>query len=63
MAENDTFGLDEPVKSLKAAMAGIDHDMELVIVEKGGHNVWTDDLRRRMHAGMDERTAAGHADK
>lgn len=55
VADDDTFGLDEPVKSLRDAMAGINHDMEIVIFEQGGHNTWTDKLRQHIHQGIDER--------
>jgi len=60
VAEDDSYGLDDPAKSLRDAMSGVDHDIEIVIFEEGGHNVWTDELRRQIHQGMDERIAIGH---
>ncbi|MFH2056999.1 MAG: alpha/beta hydrolase-fold protein [bacterium] len=57
VAENDRFGLDDPVKSLQQALAGTNYDLEIVIFDEGGHDVWTDALRQQIHRGMDERIA------
>ena len=60
VADNDSFGLDVPVKSLQQAMAGVNHDMEVVILDEGAHDLWTGELRRRLHQDMDDRIARNH---
>ena len=60
VADNDPFGLDNPVKLLQEAMSDVASDMEIEVASTGGHNVWTGELLRRIHQGMDDRIAENH---
>ena len=54
VADNDPFGLDDPVRLLQEAMTGVDNDLEIEIFEAGEHNLWNKDLRQRIHQSMDD---------
>ena len=58
VADNDPFGLDDPVRLLKEAMAGVNNGPELMIAEGGEHNLWNTDMRQRIHQGIDKLIAA-----
>ena len=60
VADDDPYGLDNPVRLLMQAMADTDNDMEIVIAEAGGHNLWSDEVRQHIHQGMDEHTEVKH---
>jgi len=60
VSDNDPFVLDDAVKSLKQAMADVNNDMEIEVFSSGGHSLWNDELRQRIHRGMDDRIGVNH---
>jgi S-formylglutathione hydrolase FrmB len=60
VADDDTFGLDGSVRSLQEAMAGTEANLDITILPKGGHDIWSRDLRRTIHQQIDEIVTANH---
>jgi len=54
VAENDPYKLCPPVKLLGEALSGFNHDIEINIIPEGGHNLWTTEMKQRIHNEMDE---------
>jgi S-formylglutathione hydrolase FrmB len=54
-AEDDEVGLDEPVKLLRnsANAKKTPIEVDAVIYPSGGHGVWRDEMRERIHSQMD----------
>jgi S-formylglutathione hydrolase FrmB len=60
VAEDDRFGLAGPVRSLQQAMTQLNAGIDINILQKGGHDLWNDGLRRTIHQQMDELVVANH---
>jgi len=48
-AENDDYGLDESGKLLRDRINGLGGSLNLILYSEGGHDVWTDATRSRIH--------------
>jgi S-formylglutathione hydrolase FrmB len=59
-AEDDEVGLDEPVKLLRDKAKENNTPIDVVIYPSGGHGVWRDEMRERIHNQMDEVILANH---
>ena len=53
-AADDPWNLDEPVKFLKKELEKTSLKYEIVIFKNGGHNIWTDQFRKKVHNQMDK---------
>jgi hypothetical protein len=60
VADDDTFGLDDPVRSLQTAMATINANLDITILEKGGHNLWNGKMKELFHKQIDQIILANH---
>jgi len=60
VADNDRFGLAGPVRSLQQAMTSMKANVDINIFPKGGHDLWSDDLRRTIHKQVDSIIVANH---
>ncbi len=60
VADNDRFGLAGPVKSLQEAMTRINANVDINIYPKGGHDLWSNELRKIIHQQVDAIVLAGH---
>ena len=61
-AEDDDVGLDEPIKLLRDSANEKKIPIEAVIYPSGGHGVWRDEMRERIHNQMDAIILANHPD-
>jgi hypothetical protein len=59
-AEDDEVGLDEPVKLLRDSAKEKNIPIDVVIYPSGGHGVWRDEMRERIHSQMDAIILANH---
>lgn len=59
-AEDDDVGLDEPVKLLRDSAMEKNISIDVVIYPLGGHGVWRDEMRERIHNQMDAVILAKH---
>jgi hypothetical protein len=59
-AENDEVGLDEPVKLLRDSAKAKEIPIDVMIYPSGGHGVWRDEMRERIHSQMDAIITANH---
>lgn len=55
VAKNDSFGLNKPVYKFQEILLKKNIDAEIKFPTSGGHNVWTDELRKLIHSDMDSR--------
>ncbi|MFH1197138.1 MAG: alpha/beta hydrolase-fold protein [bacterium] len=55
VADDDSFGLNVPVKVFKEKLNKSGIDAEIIIFPKGGHDVWTDELRKNIYDDMDRK--------
>ena len=53
VSEHDDYYLDEAVRLLGNELESLGAAATVVLIDGGGHNVWTDDVRRQMHAAID----------
>lgn len=60
VAENDRFGLAAPVRSLQQALTAINATMDINIFPKGGHDLWSDELRHTIYTQIDALIVAKH---
>jgi pimeloyl-ACP methyl ester carboxylesterase len=58
VAADDDYGLDGPVRLLEEAARAGGWDIETVFFEKGGHDLWNDALRARIHSVIDSTVEA-----
>lgn len=54
VTENDDYFLDESVVMLDSSLAELGIKTNIRFLKDGGHNTWTDSIRREMHVKMDE---------
>jgi len=54
VAANDDFYLDGAVRLLKNTLDSLDIKSNILLLEDGGHNTWSDEIRKEMHKRMDE---------
>jgi S-formylglutathione hydrolase FrmB len=54
VAENDDFGLNKPVKAFQKTLIKNDIKADIRFLSTGGHDVWTDELRKSIHDDMDK---------
>jgi len=59
VALDDPFGLGRSVERLRDAVAEVGFQVEIEILPVGGHDLWTDELRERIRAWIDETVDAG----
>jgi hypothetical protein len=55
VAENDDFFLDGAVKLLKQTLDSLNYKTNIIFIETGGHNTWSDEIRTEMHKKMEEK--------
>ncbi|NCA77411.1 MAG: hypothetical protein EOM90_13850 [Alphaproteobacteria bacterium] len=53
VAGDDPFFLDEPVKTLKETLDSVGIKADIQILDEGGHNTWSKEIREEMHQKMD----------
>jgi len=53
VAGDDPFFLDEPVKTLKETLDSLEIEADIRILDGGGHNTWSKEIREEMHKKMD----------
>ena len=58
VAADDDYGLDGPVRLLEEAARAGGWDIETVFFEEGGHDLWNDALRERIHSAIDSTVEA-----
>ena len=58
VAENDIFGMNRPVHLFKNVLMKKGLTAEILFLEKGGHNIWTDEIRKLIHDDIDAITAS-----
>lgn len=61
-AEDDEVGLDESVKLLRDSAKTKEIPIDVVIYPSGGHGVWRNEMRERIHSQMDAIIMANHPD-
>ncbi len=61
-AEDDEVGLDEPIKLLRESADENQIPIDVVIYPSGGHGVWRDEMRERIHKQMDAILLANNPD-
>jgi S-formylglutathione hydrolase FrmB len=59
-AEDDEVGLDESAKLLRDSVDEKKMPIDVVIYPSGGHGVWRDEMRERIHRQMDAVLLANH---
>jgi S-formylglutathione hydrolase FrmB len=59
VAENDDFFLDGAVMMLDSSLKELGIKANIRFLIDGGHNTWTDSIRREMHARMDQIFSTG----
>jgi S-formylglutathione hydrolase FrmB len=57
-AEDDDFGMNRPVRAFERTLKAVGLEAEIRFFVSGGHNLWTDDLRKAIHADIDAKCAA-----
>ena len=54
VADDDVFGLNRPVRAFQNTLNNTAIETDIVFLKSGGHNVWTDELRKTIHSDMDK---------
>lgn len=54
VADDDVFGLNRPVRAFQNTLNNKGIETDIVFLKSGGHNVWTDELRKTIHSDMDK---------
>ncbi len=60
VAADDDYGLDGPVRLLEEAAKTGNWDIDMTFFEEGGHNIWNDALRERIHSAIDSTVETEH---
>jgi hypothetical protein len=60
VADDDTYGLDDPVRSLQSAMTAVNDTLDITILPKGAHNLWNGKMRETLHQQIDQIIQANH---
>lgn len=55
VADDDDFGLNRPVHAFRDALARKGLRADIRFLAGGGHNVWTDELRKAVHEDIDRK--------
>lgn len=58
VADNDIFGMNRPVHLFKNEVMKKGLTAEILFLEKGGHNIWTDEIRKLIHDDIDKITGS-----
>jgi S-formylglutathione hydrolase FrmB len=56
VANNDIFGMNRPVHLFKNEVMKKGLTAEILFLKKGGHNIWTDEIRKLIHDDIDRIT-------
>jgi len=55
VAADDDFGLERPVQAFHKTLIDKGLRADIRFLQSGGHNIWTDDLRKAIHEDMDRK--------
>jgi len=54
VADNDDFFLDGSVKLLKKTLDSLSINSNILILNEGGHDTWSDEIRKEMHCRFEK---------